>query len=273
MSFTSSTFGQRVYDDSNYQMLLEQSRTYGADNNYGTGYVQRDWQAHPYGSLPYANPLPQELILDMDEIIERIEHREKTGTQTSQLLRRNQVRPKNQGQTNYCWNNCVVGAVESNRFFNGLPYIPLSAASVGGPITNYRNVGGWPIDAVKFVAEKGVVPSSLWPDNAIDRRYDTPETQAARNLHKIISWWDIPQNSMQAILSLLCQNITIPVGLLWWRHAVEYVDPLYFGGRDWINSFGTRLKNSWGDWEDDGYGILRGSKMVPDDAIAIARAA
>jgi len=35
-------------------------------------------------------------------------------------------------------------------------------------------------------------------------------------------------------------------------------------------SFGVRLPNSWGpNWSDNGYGVLRGSKAIPDAAVGI----
>lgn len=41
-------------------------------------------------------------------------------------------------------------------------------------------------------------------------------------------------------------------------------DPLWIDGEP-----ATRIWNSWGpNWADGGFGILRGSKMIPDDIVS-----
>lgn len=262
MGFTSNTYGQTIYSGNNVARIINPPA------GFSKGYVQRDYTAHPCGSYRRLPEFPRNLYIPRNEWRARCEELEKTGSLVSQKLRKRKVPPKNQASTSYCWINCVVAAMETRRCISGLPYISFSPASAGAPIKGYRNVGGWPAEGAEYIMENGVAPSSVWPDNAIQRSYDNAESREARKAHKIELAYDLPDKDFDALFSCLLLGYTCPIGLLWWMHAVEAVDPLCLGGDD----FGIRIKNSWGDWEDEGYGILSENKGTPDDGLVIVGA-
>jgi hypothetical protein len=52
----------------------------------------------------------------------------------------------------------------------------------------------------------------------------------------------------------------------WWGHSVGGIRLVKVEA----GSYGRKIRNSWTDsWGDRGFGILRGSKAVPDGAIAV----
>jgi len=171
----------------------------------------------------------------------------------------------NQSRTNYCWINSPVHAVMLTRAKQGEKYVPLSPASVGAKIKNFRNVGGWGSEGLKYIREHGIVPHELWPANAIDRRYDNSESDAARKHFKCDEWWLLQPRNLDQMMSCLLQNIPVCIGLNWWSHEVTAVAPARVGE----NSYGIIFDNSWGEgYGDKGRGLLRDSKMLPDDAVA-----
>jgi len=172
--------------------------------------------------------------------------------------------PLDQDGTNYCWVNAVTHCVEIARVRAGLKWIRLSPASVGGPITGYRNVGGWPDAACKYAAEHGFVPAHFWPENAISSRYDTPETRAERAKYKIETYWLDPE-SPEECATLLLLGFPLVAALNWWSHAVTYLGVAKREGEYvWL------ALNSWGaDYGDNGRFTLEWRKGTPDDATAI----
>lgn len=255
--FTSNLYGQTVYAEHNSAPLLRDAE------KFGRGYVPRDRSTHPTGFYASVPPLPPDFLIPRSEWRDRCELLEKSGQLPSQVLRRRKFKGKNQQQTNYCWVNGPVGAGEATRVYKGLTQISYSPASVGAPIKGYRNVGGWGAEAVEKLMRDGAVPSALWPDNAIDPRYDTAETRKAREDGKIRLAYDLPERSFDALFSALLRCLFCAVGYNWWSHEVFACDPLVLGA----NSYGIRIRNSWGErWEDEGFGVLEEGKATPDDA-------
>src|SRR5690606_36330226 len=108
---------------------------------------------------------------------ERIKEREAKGLTNRELCKLAGIAPLNQNGTNYCWANGVIQCMQIIRAKSGDPHKPLSPASVAGPITNFRNVGGWGDQALDRIREHGANFQEDWPANAIDRRYHTPENR------------------------------------------------------------------------------------------------
>jgi hypothetical protein len=205
-----------------------------------------------------------------------------------------------QNGTNYCWINAPVHCVEVIRTVAGQQLVRLSPASCGGPIKNYRNVGGWGTEGLKYIVSTGCVPQSMWPPNAISRSYDNAETREVRKQYKVTEWWDLRARNINHLMSCLLQRIPVAVGYNWWSHEVTAMDGVVVRadptpvaallhematvGRpeyscmspseldslaELAATYGIRIDNSWGQgWSDRGRGILNGSKMLPDDAVA-----
>lgn len=231
-------------------------------NLLGRGYVPRNWHDHPFASgVAKAFDLT---VIPRSEWDDRIEQMERDKSRLSDLLDQYQVPVKNQRSTNYCWIFAPVHCAEIVRVKQGNAYVSLSPASCGAIIKNYQNVGGWGSEGLAFMIQRGVAPSELWPDTAIDRQYDNEASREARQQYMPLEWTEGRAKDLDHLMTLLFNRIPVAVGYNWWGHEVTAIDPVKVNGQ-----YGCRIDNSWGTtWGENGRGILVGSKAVPDDQVA-----
>ena len=209
-----------------------------------------------------AEPFPTSLIVPRSEWQARIQEMTERKALLSVLCDLQGIKVKDQQRTNYCWVNAPTHCTEIVRALQNEPHVSLSPASVGARITHFRNVGGFGRDALEYIVANGIVPSSKWPDTAIDRSYDTADNEAAGQAYRIDEWWELDINNLDHLMSALLLGLPVSVGYAWWSHQVTAVDPVWLDGDAAI-----RIDNSWGTgWGDNGRGILQGRKMLPDDA-------
>lgn len=216
---------------------------------------------YEYGAA--ADPFPPELLIPMGEIQARIQEQEAQKTRLSDLIRLKQLPPKDQGRTNYCWINAPTHCAEIVRLKQNQPTVILSPASAGAQIKHYQNVGGWGREGLQWIVDHGLAPVDLWPANAIDSRYATPATIAAAMDYRIQEWTELKPRNMQQLASMLLRGIPVAVGMSWWQHEITACDAVWLDG-----SLAIRIRNSWANWGDYGFGILQGSRALPDDAVA-----
>ena len=248
-----------VIDHDRHDAILE------GIGRFGRGRIERDLSKEPFGSNPACVPFDVKLI-PRNEWAERIQEMERKKSRLTDLCDVMRVPVKNQQQTNYCWINAPVHCLEILRAIAGQKYVELSPASVGGPIKRYRNEGGWGTEGLRYIAEHGVVPVSLWPANAIDDQYDTAECQKARNRFQIQEWYELDANNFDQVMTCLFFGIPVAIGLSWWGHEVTAMAPVKLDGRD---NFGIVIDNSWGiDWGEKGRSVLTENKATPNDAVA-----
>lgn len=264
MAFTSTlNAGEIVIDDSNFHQFLIDPIIDGDQKSRGM--IPREWGDAPFGSLPFAAAFPADMLIPEDEWDDRIAEMESSKTRLTDICDQVGLTVLDQDGTNYCWINAPTHCVEVIRAVANQQLVRLSPASCGGPIKNYRNVGGWGTEGLKYIVEHGLVPQSAWPANAISRQYDTAETRELRKQYRVTEWWDLRPRNMQQLMSCLLLRIPVAVGLNWWSHEVTYMDPVALGG----GKYGARIDNSWGaNWGTKGRSVLSGSKVLPDDAVA-----
>lgn len=179
----------------------------------------------------------------------------------------------NQGSAPYCWGHSNAHAVTFSRAVNNLPPVKLSAFHVCAVIMKGRQEGGWCGLSRKFMAEVGICTQDLWPQGKTSLSLNTPEVQANAALHKITEdWVDLTKDvydqnlTFDQVVTCMLDNIPCAVDFNHWSHSVcatgvVEVEP---------GSFGLEIYNSWGsEWQDNGYGLLRGQKAIPDGATAI----
>ncbi|HNB60026.1 MAG TPA: C1 family peptidase [Phycisphaerales bacterium] len=222
--------------------------------------------ARPFAGPAYegvAEPFPTSLLIPRSEWQARIEERKRLKITCRDLCKAAGLPPKDQQRTNYCWINAPTYCCEVVRVMQNQPLVILSPASAGAQIKNYRNVGGWGKEGVEWISEHGLAPVDRWPANAIDRRYATPENQALALNYRIDRWAELEPNNLDQLVSAVLRGHPVAIGLAWWRHEVTAVDA------DWVDGEAVVvIRNSWGQWGDDGYGTLRGRKALPDDAVS-----
>ena len=226
------------------------------------------WRGMYSGSMTAADistPFPAELLIPEHEWQARIQEMEERKTRISDILDQAKVPVLNQQNTNYCWAFAPTMCLMAMRAVQNQPMVVLSPASVAGPITRYRNVGGYGGDSLQYIIDNGIVPESMWPQTAIDRRYDTPESQAERAKYMATDWWSLRPRNTQEQISCLLRRIPISTGLNYWAHQICDIDPVWVNGR-----IGVRFRNSWDvTWGDKGHAIRQGNKMPGDDMTCI----
>jgi len=227
---------------------------------FGTGFMGRGFEG--YGDT--AADFPPELLIPRSEWQARITEKEANGTQLSTLMIAAGLPCKNQQSTNYCWANAPTHCLEIIRVLQNEPMIILSPASVGGPSTNFRNVGGWGKTALQQIITDGAVPVDQWPANAIDKKYLTEANKTLALQYRVVDWINCIPRNLDQLISLLLRGIPVAIGLNWWGHEVTAYDALWLNG-----TIAVRFRNSWGmDWGHLGFATLQGQKMYPDDAVA-----
>lgn len=235
------------------------------------GCEPRDYGVSPVEMFAPPSDIP---MIPRSQWSDRIKEMEANKSRTSDVMRRAKIPCQYQNGDGYCWSYSTTGAVKALRALNGQAFIDLNPHSVAAIIKKGANVGGWAALSAEFLEKNGVADTKRWPKLSRDyRRYDTPETRANMALHKVTETFvDLTRNvydrnlNFEQMMSCLLQNIPVAIDLMWWRHSVVAVDPVEIEP----GSFGPRIWNSHGPtYGDDGYAVMRGSKGIPDGAIAI----
>jgi len=173
----------------------------------------------------------------------------------------------------FCWAYSTTSCVMLLRRVMGQPDVRLSAHAIGCMVKNFRDEGGWCGLSAKFHRERGCPSVQYWPEKSMSRSNDKPETWENAKKHIVTEEWvDLSkavydQNlSFDAVATCLLCNIPVAVDFNHWSHSVCAIELV----ETERNSFGLKILNSWSDqWGDKGTGILRGSKAIPDGAVAL----
>lgn len=230
-------------------------------DGFSRGY-DPDGRPEGYGYTGYAAKMDSSLLIPRSEWQARIQEAESQKARISDILTANKIPHKDQDRTNYCWANGPTHAAETLRVIQGLPYVSLSPASIAAPMTGFKNIGGWGLAAVKYAISNGFVPSEKWPDNAIERRYQTEANRLTALSYRIRDWRECKPRSLDEMVSLLLRGYPAALGFNWWGHLVMGAEAVWLDGE-----IAIRIRNSWKGWGANGFGILRGSKMLPDDCV------
>lgn len=209
-----------------------------------------------------ADPVPNELLIPRSEWQARIEEQKQRKSSLKDLITQAGLPAKDQGQTNYCWVVSPTHCLEIMRVLQNQAMIELSGTSVGARVKNFRNVGGFGAEALEGLSKWGACPSSLWPNNVIDKRLLTEANKAEALKYRVTEWWNAQPRNTDLLISLLLRNIPVSLGFNWWGHQVTGVRAVWQDGQAW-----PEIRNQWANWGEDNYAVLKGSKAIPDDMV------
>jgi hypothetical protein len=147
----------------------------------------------------------------------------------------------NQGQVGSCATESTTGADMLNRSCQGLEHILLNPLFVYHTTSGGSDSGSSIDDNLEFVRENGIAPESVWPRSKGWRAKPSAEAVEAAKAFKIEEAWDI--SNLNEFVSALLQGFAVVFGSQ--GHAVLAVEHM--------GSYPLIL-NSWGDWEDGGFG-------------------
>lgn len=258
MTYQSINLPLHEINDSNWKTEADDSvpRSLGMSK----GYVERET---PYGQ-GFAAPFDDSWLIPESEWKDRIADREANGQTNKQLREYHNIPSLDQNGTNYCWAHGPTCCMQLVQVQSGETLRPLSAASIAAPIKNFQNVGGWGEQAISYMAKNGINEVVDWPINKIDRRYYTEQNKEKALLNRVVDWIDLKPKNFNQLVSCLLRGIPCSVAYMWWSHLVTAIDVVLVDGEICV-----LIWNSWSDkWGDRGMSVLRGSKKLPDEAIA-----
>lgn len=200
-------------------------------------------------------------LIPESEWDDRIDQLERDKATIKDLCQGCELHVLDQNGTNYCWINAPTFCCMVTRLQETSRAIRYSPASGGAPIKNFANRGGWGSQALEWFKKNGVNLQDDWPPNAINRQYYTDENKEKAKRHITLEYFKL--DNWHETGSCILAGVPVAVGYNWWSHEVTGVGVVK-GSHDLV------IANSWGrKWSDDGYGVLKGQKKIPDDAVAI----
>lgn len=176
----------------------------------------------------------------------------------------------NQASTNYCWANGPCQAFTIARLQQGLPPRRISSASIACLLTDYRNVGGWELDAIEGLTDIGATTEDAWPNAAISKAYNTAAVENDRENYVALEWVEL--NSFDEFATALLNGYPCAVAYNWWHHVVILCDLVEISP----GHFGFLIRNSWSDgWGGKnelgfgGFAVLAEGKGTPSSGFML----
>lgn len=241
--------------------------------NQPRGLVPRDYNIDP--PEMFAQPTEMELIKQTDCDAYYDEQEAAKSSLEHRFLGPNLDAPAftnlDQDGQGFCWAYSPGHSLMMTRLAMGEPVVRLSPHAVACKIKNFRDEGGWCGLSAKFARETGYPSEAVWPAKSMSRSNDNEATWANAALHKITEdWVDLTRSvydqnlTSQQLWTCLFNNIPCPVDFNWWSHSVCAIR--------WVRiepgAFGLLILNSWQNYGRYGLAVLRGSKAIPNGALA-----
>lgn len=236
------------------------------------GAVERDYSVQPLEM--FASPSEMDLIPESEDDA-RYEEREATKSGLLHLfLRGGKPAFKNLDQNGqgFCWAYSTAQAIMMQRLAMGLPLVRLSAHAVACKIKNFRDQGGWGGLSAKFAVETGYPSCDVWPEQSMQRKYDTDATWADAAKHKITDEWvDLSKSvydqklTKRQWVTAAFSNQPGPADYSRFSHSMCRFDRVRIEKGHW----GDVILQSWKNWGYYGLGILSDELGQPDGALAI----
>jgi len=258
--------GEKVYDDSNFKELVGDGTSVIANGERRL--LSR--MAPPKGHNPGGYSAVWETAfkkIPRTEWDARIEEQIKLKTRISDYQR---YAPMDQDGLPTCWTQGPCGAFMATRAIMNLPHIDLSGCSLAVPISGGHS-GGYEGVALKYLVEHGAVSTKYWGNNDTSKALMKNENCIKDRLnHKALEVYQCKDDfDVWATACLLSQAGAFAYD--WMSHVMMTCDLVKIEG----NSYGLRIRNSWGNWGAKneagffGYAVYREGKGTPDSGFAL----
>lgn len=260
-----------IIDDSNY--LQFQDPTIGGEHK-SRGLNPRN--LHPTFGSPMSSPSAAEsglILIPMEQWPDKIADKERNKATLKYLWKQSPIGILNQNGLSYCHAFSPAWAIMLYRELMGLPYVELSASSIGGPVTGFRNAGAWIVDDLEQIVKVGCATTDFVPMRQVSKSGYKSGWEANAALHKVLGYKELQSRNFVEHGSALLQDKPVCVGLNYWGHAVTDIvlvdlDPSKKATD--ASRYGVEFANSWDvDFGDGGFGIRAGSKKYADEAYIV----
>lgn len=172
----------------------------------------------------------------------------------------------------YCWMFGPVGAMQTALAQTGMPNVPkLCATATAARVKNWRKVGGWGDQAVEGIQKWGVPGNDVWDQKDIGSPAKWQQEAVIRSaaMNNIVEFiklplvrGQVPEEVLRSVLLDPENPMPVTAAYNWWGHLIFL--------SKWLGKMTAKGVNSWGpNWEANGCVALRGSKCLPNEAIAI----
>jgi hypothetical protein len=235
------------------------------------GLKPRDYTAHPVGCFAFAPPFPDKLLIPPGDWPDRLAAQKASNSRLIDVRNIGDhgkpIPALDQNGKGYCWAHSSTTAMEIVRAVQGEPFVQLSAYAIACIIKHFKDDGGFGGQSLQFIADRGVPSAEFWPLQSMDKKNDNPATWANAAEHKFIEWFDLEPRNLEQFVSCLLLGYPVVTDLSWWGHSIctmclETVGPT-------VKDLSTWILNSWGNsWSQNGAGILKGTKALPDAMLA-----
>lgn len=192
-------------------------------------------------------------LIPRDQWQERI--KEKDAAESWLRFNNKAVACKDQDGLGYCHAYGTASTIEIARNLAGYGYTELSAESIGGVVTGWRNEGADPEDDLQVAVKYGACAASFMDQAhslSPSRWKDGWEADALTR--RVTEFYDlrIPGKTFDAVVTCALQNIPIGLGYAWWGHFVHGVFRVRYNSKTGLYEIEDR--NSWSPtYGDDGY--------------------
>lgn len=236
----------------------------GVPSGFSTGLIPRDFKSHPVGCFAYAPAFPDDALIPESEWPARLAQQKADRASLLDLRTTYYDTLKSLNQNGYglCWAFSSTKATMYIRATQHGVFERLSAYWVAGKVMNWRDQGYYGAASLGQIVKAGVPLESLCP--TYSSRNDTPECQADAATRKVTEWWDGSDDrdlARRQMVSSLLVGIPCVVDLNWLSHSMAAIHI------ESLNPLTIYFDNSWGEGNNKGLYIAKGSQAIPDGLV------